>query len=50
MLQLYADLTVQEHLSMFAAFKGLSGATLRDDVEKMIQAVGLTEKRHVYSR
>jgi ATP-binding cassette, subfamily A (ABC1), member 3 len=48
-LQLFPDLTVEEHLSMFAAFKGARGAELKAEVEKMIEAVGLTEKRRVYA-
>lgn len=47
---LFPDLTVQEHLIMFASFKGTPKRDLKDEVEKMIQAVGLTEKRHVQSR
>ncbi len=47
---LYPDLTVQEHLIMFASFKGLVGNKIKDEVEKMIQSVGLTEKRHALSK
>ncbi len=47
---LYPDLTVQEHLIMFASFKGLTGNKIKDEVEKMIQSVGLTEKRHALSK
>ena len=47
---LFPDLTVEEHLSMFAAFKGTPRNQLRDEVEKMIQSVGLTEKRHARSK
>jgi len=47
---LFPDLTVEEHLIMFASFKGVSGAAVYDEAEKMIQSVGLTEKRHVYSK
>jgi len=47
---LFPLLTVEEHLSMFAAFKGLKGAALKEEVETMIKSVGLTEKRNVYSQ
>ena len=47
---LFPLLTVEEHLSMFAAFKGTPRALIKDEVEKMIQSVGLTEKRKAYSR
>ena len=47
---LYPFLTVEEHLLIFAAFKGLSGDALKIEVETMIQAVGLTEKRKAQSR
>ena len=47
---LYDDLTVVEHLRMFANFKGLKREEVDDEVERMVQAVGLTEKRHVYSQ
>jgi ATP-binding cassette, subfamily A (ABC1), member 3 len=47
---LYPDLTVQEHLVMFAAFKGCPRNQIPEEVEKMIQSVGLTEKRNVYSQ
>ena len=47
---LFAELTVEEHLIMFCSFKGVSGQQMNDEVEKMIQSVGLTEKRHIRSR
>lgn len=47
---LFADLTVEEHLIMFASFKGMSRAELKQEVEQMIQIVGLTEKRNVRSK
>ena len=46
---LFPDLSVVEHLTMFAAFKGVSRGKVKDEV-MMIQAVGLTEKRHTYSK
>lgn len=48
--QLYPDLTVEEHLKLFASFKGVKGADLNAEVNKMIQSVGLTEKRNSYSK
>jgi ABC-type multidrug transport system ATPase subunit len=47
---LFPDLTVEEHLTLFASFKGVKGSMVKEEVEKMIQSVGLTEKRHVYSK
>ena len=35
---------------MFANFKGMDKALVPTEVERMIQAVGLTEKRHEYSK
>jgi ATP-binding cassette, subfamily A (ABC1), member 3 len=47
---LFPLLTVEEHLSLFAAFKGTPKALIKEEVENMIQSVGLTEKRKDYSR
>ena len=47
---LFDDLTVQEHLVMFASFKGVPRGELKQEVEKMIQSVGLTEKRNVRAK
>jgi ATP-binding cassette subfamily A (ABC1) protein 3 len=47
---LFPDLTVEEHLSLFASFKGTPRAELEAEITKMIEAVGLTEKRKVYAR
>jgi ABC-type multidrug transport system ATPase subunit len=42
------DLTVEEHLIMFANLKGATN--IEADVEKMIQSVGLVEKRKERSK
>eukprot|EP01041_Mallomonas_annulata_P008266 gene8266-17008_t len=47
---LFPEMTVEEHLIMFATFKGCPANTIKAEVEKMIQSVGLTEKRKVYTR
>jgi ABC-type multidrug transport system ATPase subunit len=47
---LYPMLTIEEHLYLFAAFKGVPPSLQREEVESMIQIVGLTEKRHVQSK
>ncbi|CAM9360676.1 unnamed protein product [Chrysoparadoxa australica] len=47
---LYEDMTVLEHLRMFAAFKGVPSKEVEAEVEKMIVAVGLTEKRKAASK
>ena len=41
---LFPDLTVQEHLAMFAMFKGVKSSELASSVASMINVVGLTEK------
>jgi ABC-type multidrug transport system ATPase subunit len=46
---LFPSLTVQEHLRFFGKIKGLRGKRLQDDVDHLIEDVGLTEKRHVLS-
>ena len=47
---LFPMLTVEEHLIMYARFKGCTRGSVKKEVEKMIQSVGLTEKRRVYSK
>jgi len=47
---LFPDLTVVEHLNMFASFKGVKAADLAEIVETMIMSVGLTEKRQTPAR
>ena len=44
-MQLFPDLTVEEHLILFATFKGSKGAAMKKEVEDMIISVGLTEKK-----
>jgi ATP-binding cassette subfamily A (ABC1) protein 3 len=46
----FPDLTVEEHLSLFASFKGMAKKDIPAEVTKMIESVGLVEKRKVYSR
>lgn len=40
------DLTVEEHLMMFAEIKGTPPEEAKAEVDKMITSVGLVEKRH----
>lgn len=47
---LFPELTVSEHLQMFAAFKGVPKREIKDEVTRMIEAVGLTEKKDVASK
>jgi ABC-type multidrug transport system ATPase subunit len=47
---LFPDLTVEEHLTLFAAFKGVPAREIPSEVESMIREVGLTEKRKVASK
>ena len=44
---LFADLTVEEHLILFASFKGMPRNQIPHAVDEMIKEVGLTEKRKV---
>lgn len=44
---LYPLLTVEEHFRLFASFKGVPPSLQKQEVDNMIQIVGLTEKRHV---
>lgn len=46
---LFSYLTVDEHLRFFGVIKGLTGYQLHEAVDKVIQEVGLTEKRYVLS-
>ncbi|POM66858.1 ABC Superfamily [Phytophthora palmivora] len=46
---LYSELTVEEHLLFYGRVKGYHGAALREEVNKKITEVGLTEKRHVFA-
>jgi len=47
---LYPDLTVREHLWLFANFKGVRMSEVSAAVESMIIEVGLTEKRNVRAK
>lgn len=44
---LYRELTVEEHLQFYGRVKGYRGAALREEVNKKMIEVGLTEKRKV---
>ncbi|OWZ23129.1 ABC transporter [Phytophthora megakarya] len=46
---LYSELTVEEHLFFYGRVKGYHGTALREEVNKKITEVGLTEKRHVFA-
>eukprot|EP00743_Colponemidia_sp_Colp-15_P004647 GILK01005008.1.p1 GENE.GILK01005008.1~~GILK01005008.1.p1 ORF type:complete len:2608 (-),score=498.63 GILK01005008.1:139-7962(-) len=47
---LFPDLTVREHLWLYAAFKGMKRADIKQAIEQKIADVGLTEKRDVLSK
>ena len=47
---LFPDLTVSQHLRMYAVFKDVPSSKLESEVTKIIAEVGLTEKAHVPSR
>lgn len=46
---LFPELTVRQHLQMFAVFKGVSGSDVDVAAEKMIAEVGLKEKADIKS-
>lgn len=46
---LFPDLTVMQHLQMFATFKGVSSDEVNAAAQKMIAEVGLTEKANIKS-
>ena len=46
---LFPKLTVEEHLQLFASFKGMTGIKLKEEVNRMIETVGLVEKRKAFS-
>jgi ATP-binding cassette subfamily A (ABC1) protein 3 len=43
---LYEDLTVEEHIRLFATFRGLEGEELETEVNKLVKDVNLEEKRN----
>eukprot|EP00742_Colponemidia_sp_Colp-10_P004062 GILJ01004335.1.p1 GENE.GILJ01004335.1~~GILJ01004335.1.p1 ORF type:complete len:1795 (+),score=302.12 GILJ01004335.1:677-5386(+) len=47
---LFPDLTVREHLWLYAAFKGMKRSAIKQAIEQKIEDVGLTEKRDVLSK
>jgi len=47
---LYPDLTVKEHLWLFANFKGVPYSMIDKKVDEMIVEVGLTEKKNARSK
>ncbi len=47
---LYEELTVEEHLELFATFRDLEGEELEAEVNKLIVDVNLHEKRDEYSK
>jgi len=55
---LFPDLTVEEHLYLFASFKGGGGSgndddgttTIKSQVERMLEDVALTNKRNTLSK
>ncbi|CAM9541397.1 unnamed protein product [Ascophyllum nodosum] len=43
---LYPDLTVREHLRMYAVLKGVPGSRLQETISNTLSDVGLTEKKN----
>ena len=44
---LFDNLTVKEHLEMYAVFKGVNKKNIPQEVEKIIADIGLAEKRNI---
>ena len=47
---LFDDLTVKEHLELFAVFKGVNKKDIPQEVDKIIEDIDLTEKRNYLSK
>ncbi|TMW55619.1 hypothetical protein Poli38472_010501 [Pythium oligandrum] len=47
---LFNDLTVEEHLKLFGTMKNVPPQSLREELDKIIRDVGLTEKRKVQAK
>ena len=47
---LYEDLTVEEHIELFATFRGFEGERLQEEIDTLIKDVNLEEKRDEYSK
>lgn len=47
---LFDTLTVEEHLNLFAVFKGVDPKNIKTEVDKMIEAVDLKAKRFDLSK
>jgi ABC-type multidrug transport system ATPase subunit len=47
---LYNEMTVEEHSTLFASFKGVPSADIKNAVNETILIVGLTEKRKAFSK
>ena len=47
---LFDNLTVKEHLEMYAVFKGVSEKDIPQEVEKVIDDIGLADKRNYFTK
>ena len=47
---LFPELSIEEHLHLYGGIKGLSGDVLAARVNSMLDALGLQDKRHAWSR
>jgi len=47
---LFDRLTVEEHLWLFAKLKNCPSWRVKDEIERMIECIGLTDKRHTQVR
>lgn len=47
---LFDDLTVREHLEMYANFKGMNSKDIQNAVDKVIEDVDLAVKQHDYAK
>ena len=47
---LFDRLTVEEHLWFFAKLKNCPSWRVKDEIDRMIKCIGLTDKRHTQAR
>jgi len=47
---LFDRLTVEEHLWFFAKLKNCPSWRVKDEIDRMIECIGLTDKRHTQAR
>lgn len=43
---IWDDISISDHLYLFGRLRGVRGAALKEDVDKMIESLGFPEKAH----